>query len=228
MSKCRSTLQQYFLSVKRSGKQHKISYQLLSTSWGGWDEGFVEYKLTCHWKQWQALASPLRQVKMLEILVHSSIRWLAQAPLYLELRAGLQSWTEHTHLKSRNQEFFAKGAWEGKNNATLNTLVYPKESGKKISKSSTQGAAKEARDHTIIDRSCMFCTVWETFGHNLGLNHNLGMGFRRGFKTDLSRERAQLRDGGVTNCGQFGKISARPLSLFLSWTEFIVSVVLQV
>ena len=151
----------------------------------------------------------------------------AQAPLYLELRAGLQSLTEHTHLKSRNQEFFAMGPWEGKNNATLKTLVYPKESGKKISKSSTQGAAKEARDHTIIDRSCMFCTVWETFSHNLGLNHNLGMGFRRDFKTDLSRERAQLRDGGVTNCGQFGKISARALSLFLSWTEFIVSVVLQ-
>ena len=96
MSKCRSTLQQYFLSVKRSGKQHKISYQLLSTSWGGWDEGFVEYKLTCHWKQWRALASRLRQVKMLEILVHSSIRWLAQAPLHLELRAD-----EQTHLKSR-------------------------------------------------------------------------------------------------------------------------------
>ena len=131
------------------------------------------------------------------------------------------------HLKSRNQEFATKGPWEGKNNAWLNTLVYPKESGKIISKSSTQGAAKEARDHTIIDRSCMFCTVWETFSHNLGLNHNLGMGFRRDFKTDLSRERAQLRDGGVTNCGQFGKISARPLSLFLSWTEFIAFVVLQ-
>ena len=93
---CRSTLQQYFLSVKRSGKQHKISYQLLSTSWGGWDEGFVEYKLTCHWKQWRALARRLRQVKMLEILVQSSIRWLAQALLHLELRAD-----EQTHLKSR-------------------------------------------------------------------------------------------------------------------------------
>ena len=220
MSNCRSTLQQYFLSVKRSGKQHKISYQLLSTSWGGWDEGFVEYKLTCHWKQWRALASPLRQVKMLEILVHSSIRWLAQAPLHLELRAD-----EQTHLKSR---IFDQRSARRQEQRYVEYFGLPeKVRQKNFSKSSTQGAAKEARDHTIIDRSCMFCTVWETFGHNLGLNHNLGMGFRRDFKTDLSRERAQLRDGGVTNCGQFGKISARPLSLFLSWTEFIVSVVLQ-
>ena len=92
MSKYRSTLQ-----VKRSGKQHKIS-----TSWGGWGVCWIQIDLSL-----QTMTSPGKSTPPSENAWDSCAKFnyvvgSTQAPLYLELRAGLQSLTDELmHLKSR-------------------------------------------------------------------------------------------------------------------------------